>query len=158
MLLIGFMIGIACLVSAQDFASRFMEEMKPDTCLRCISISPKMIEEVLKINMEKEDARVREIISNLKSIRMVIAKTNGPKYYKKAISLLEKNLNRFDPYLSYKGKFEHYRILVRKRKGVIVELVMLANEKSKFTVVNFTGIMDDEFIDKLANSIDIKHT
>lgn len=157
-LLMAYMMGVVCLLSAQDFASRFMQEMKGDTCLKCISISPKMMEEVLKVDREQAGKKVKDMISNLKSMRMIVARTNGTVYYKKALGLLEKNLNRFDPFLSYKGKSEHYRILVRKRKGMIIELVMLAREKDKFTVVNFTGMMDDEFIDELANSLEMKHT
>lgn len=157
-LLVAFVIGFACILSAQDFASRFMKEMKPDTCLKCISISPKMMEEVLKVDAEQSDNKVKDIISNLKSMQMILARANGFVYYKKALGLLERNLNRFEPFLSYKGNSEHYRILVRKRKGIIVELVMLAQEKNKFTVINFTGMMDDEFIDKLAKSMEIKHT
>ena len=60
-------------VSAQDFASRFLTEHKADSNLTCITISPKMMEEIMKSDAEKDD-EVLEIISNLKSMQMLTAK------------------------------------------------------------------------------------
>ncbi|MEG2151411.1 MAG: DUF4252 domain-containing protein, partial [Bacteroidaceae bacterium] len=58
-------------ISAQDFASRFLEERTDDTNLKCISISPKMMHEVLKIDVEKGNEDILDIISNLKSMQML---------------------------------------------------------------------------------------
>ena len=57
-------------VSAQDFASRFLTEHKADSNLTCITISPKMMEEIMKSDAEKDD-EVLEIISNLKSMILI---------------------------------------------------------------------------------------
>ena len=49
-------------VSAQDFASRFLTEHKGDSNLTCVTISPKMMEEIMKSDAEKDD-EILEIIS-----------------------------------------------------------------------------------------------
>lgn len=144
-------------VSAQDFASRFMAEHKSDLNLTCISISPRMMEEVLKVNVEEDGNKILDIISNLKSMQMVSAEKDGTKYFKKALDILNKNSNRFEPFLSFNDSLQDCKIMVRKKNGVILELVMLMNQSGKFFVINFTGNMSDDFIDQVANSMSIKH-
>ena len=72
--------------------------------------------------------------------------------------IVEKNANRFDPYLSSKDRFGESRIMVRRHKGAIVEMVMLTNYRKAFSVINFTGIMSDEFISELARSMKQKRS
>lgn len=154
-LLICWIACISAVASAQDFASRFMAEHNRDTNLTCISISPKMMREIMKADIEKDDG-ILDIISNLKSMQMLTSQVKGRKYYKEALDILERNSNRFEPFLSLEDDGENYQIMVRKKEKKIIELVMLANEKNDFVVVNFTGKMDDGFINKLADSMKIK--
>lgn len=154
-LLICWMACISAVVSAQDFASRFMAEHNRDSNLTCISISPKMMQEIMKADIEKDDGTL-DIISNLKSMQMLTSRIKGKKYYKEALDILERNSNRFEPFLSLEDDGENYQIMVRKKGKKIIELVMLTNEKNDFVVVNFTGKMDDDFINKLADSMKIK--
>ena len=46
-LLMCWMALLSVAVSAQDFASRFMAEHKADSNLTCVTISPKMMEEIM---------------------------------------------------------------------------------------------------------------
>lgn len=155
-LLICWMSLLTVAVSAQDFASRFMTEYKSDTNLNCISVSPRMMEEVLKVNVENDGDKILDIISNLKSMQMITSEKEGAKYYKKALGIIEKNTNRFEPFLSFNDHSQDCRIMVRKKNGTILELVMLMNDSDKFFVINFTGNMNDKFIDKMANSFNMK--
>lgn len=157
-LLIAWMIFSSMFVSAQDFASRFLDKRGPDTNLECISISPKMIREILKIEVNGDEDEVLDIISNLKSMQMLKAEVNGDKYFKEALDILDKNANRFESFLSYEDTSANFRIMVRKKKDDIIELVMLVNERNKFVVVNFTGNMNKEFITRLASSMNLKRS
>ncbi|MCD8167565.1 MAG: DUF4252 domain-containing protein [Bacteroides sp.] len=40
-----------------------------------------------------------------------------------------------------------------EKNDLIIELVMLMQEKDRFTVINFTGTMDEEFIDKISYTL-----
>lgn len=158
-LLISWMICLSAVVSAQDFASYFLEKCQPDSNLECISISPKMIEEILKIEVDDTEDGVLDIISNLKSMQMLKADKNGEEYFEEALDILDKNAERFEPFLSFEDSSANCRIMVRrKRKKEIIELVMLVNENSKFLVVNFTGHMNDKFITRLAGSMNLKRS
>ncbi len=153
-LLLCCMAWIAVSLSAQDFASRFMNEHQEDSNLTCITISPKMMEEIMNMNNEAErNDEILEIISNLKSMQMLTANVKGQKYYEDALEIVEKNSGRFEPFLSFDGNSENCKIVVRKKSKAIIELVMLVRDKNHFVVVNFTGNMSPEFINKLAASM-----
>lgn len=143
---------LSVVMAAQDFASRFMEEYKGDKNLTCISVSPKMMEEMLKADTEKDESML-DIISSLKSMQMLSSSVDGTGYYKKAVGILNRNSHRFEPFLTFEDGKENGRIMVRRKKGEIIELVMLVNEGTRFLVINFTGNMSDKFIDELARSI-----
>ena len=136
-LLMCWMALLSVAVSAQDFASRFMAEHKADSNLTCVTISPKMMEEIMKSDAEKD---------NLKSMQVLTSDVEGKKYFDAALKVVEKNTGRFESFLSFKDKSENCQIMVRKKKDTIVELVMLMHEKNHFAVINFTGNMSPEFI------------
>ena len=144
-LLMCWMALLSVAVSAQDFASRFMAEHQADSNLTCVTISPKMMEEIMKSDAEK-DKEVLDMISNLKSMQVLTSDVEGKKYFNAALKVVEKNSGRFESFLSFKDKSENCQIMVRKKKSTIVELVMLMHEKNHFAVVNFTGNMSQEFI------------
>ncbi|BEH00148.1 hypothetical protein BSYN_24120 [Bacteroides sedimenti] len=156
-LLIICIVLLAGKVSAQDFASRFLEKHLPDTNLTCVTISPKMMEKVMNLEVDGEQDMM-EMISKLKSMRMVTTEVNGQKYYNEALKVLEKNSGRFEPYLSFEDKSENYQIMIRKKKNAIIELVMLMREADNFTVINFTGNMSQDFIARLAKSMEPKNS
>ena len=144
-------------VSAQDFASRFLSEYDSDSNLVCITISPKMMREIMKSDVERDD-EVLEIISNLKSMQMLTSEVKGQKYYDAALKVVEKNPGRFEPFLSFKDKSANCQIMVRKKNDAIIELVMLMHDKNHFAVINFTGNMSPEFISQLAASMKPKRS
>ncbi len=116
------------------------------------------MEEVLKIDIERDSNGMLDMISNLKSMQMLVSETKGKKYFREALALLKKNSERFQPLRSYKSESENCRIMVRKKNGEIVELVMLVNDNRKFVVINFTGNMNDEFIERIATSMKIERS
>lgn len=146
---------ISVSVCAQDFASRFLESHKPDTNLNCVTISPNMMEKVMNLDVQNED-KMMDMISKLKSMQMITTQVNGQKYYKEALSVLEKNSGRFVSFLTFDDKSENFQIMVRKKKDAIIELVMLMREDDNFTVINFTGNMSKDFIARLAKEMEPK--
>jgi len=146
---------ISVSVCAQDFASRFLESHKHDTNLNCVTISPNMMEKVMNLDVHNED-KMMDMISKLKSMQMLTTQVNGQKYYKEALSVLEKNSGRFVSFLTFDDKSENFQIMVRKKKDAIIELVMLMREDDNFTVINFTGNMSKDFIARLAKEMEPK--
>jgi hypothetical protein len=116
-----------------------------------------MMQKVLDLNLENEE-QMMDMISKLKSMQMLTSQGNGQKYYKEALSILEKNSGRFESFLTFEDKSENFQIMVRKKRNAIIELVMLMRQDDNFTIINFTGNMSRDFIDRLAKSMEPKHS
>lgn len=138
-------------VYTQDFASRFRSEHEGDSALICVTISPKMMHDILNSSAEKDESMM-EIIADLKSMQMCVANENGQLYYDSAMDVCEKNSSLFEPFLSYDEAEGNCKIMVRKKKEEVTELIMLMKQNEGFALINFTGAMDAEFISKLAEA------
>jgi hypothetical protein len=152
------LVGILLFASAtaQDFITRFMDTHKADSNLVHVTVSPKMLEMILwgMEELEENDTQMGDILSDLKSMQMISATVETEKYRDEALEVLKKNANRFEPYLSFDGTEENCKILVRRKKEQIIELVMLQYSKEAFSVLNLTGIVSPDFIAKLTSSVD----
>lgn len=133
---------------AQDFASRFLAAHKADSTLSCVTVGPKMMAELLKYD-ECKDPEMSDMISSLKSMQVLTASTNGRSYYSEALQLVKKNSGRFEPYLAFNDEQGEGKILVRTKRGTIVEVVMFKCEKRRFVLVNLTGKISPEFAKKM---------
>lgn len=152
--LIGLWAFMAIAAHAQDFASRYMAEHAGDSTLTCISVSPKMMEEILNSGIEKDDSTgMADIISKLKSMQIVSADREGKNHFRQAEAMAQKNSARFKELASYDEGKDRGRIFVREQKAQIVELVLLRQKGRRFTVINFTGDMNREFIAQLTHTM-----
>jgi hypothetical protein len=144
------------ILPAQDFTSIFLEENGVDSTLIRVTISPKMMEEILKSDTGKNED-ILEIISSLKSMQALSSHANGESYFRKARKIVEDHSKRFEPYLSYADENNNCQIVVRKKGRVIIELIMLMVEEDRFAIINFTGKIKPEFISTLTRSMSRKH-
>ena len=134
-----------------------VSENAGDTTLVCISVSPRMMEEILEKGIQEKDTiGITEIISKLKSMQIVYAEKRGKGYFEKAEEMAERNSARFRKLASYDKEKDHCRIFVREQEEQIVELVLLKQEGRRFTVINFTGNMDRGFIEELKHTMILK--
>lgn len=147
--LLGFIVA-----EAQDFVSKYMDENANDSTLTCISVSPKMMEEILESSVGKNDTTgVADIIAKLKSMQIINSLEEGDIHFQRAENLARKNSARFKELAFYDEGDDRARIFVREQKNQIVELVLLRQEASRFTVINFTGDMDRDFIEQLRQTM-----
>ena len=86
----------AFVAQAQDFAQHFVSSCNDDTTISCITISPKMFEEIRIRQGLVKDESMREAINDIKSVRIVEARRHCKKHFNKASSQLSRNSNRFD--------------------------------------------------------------
>lgn len=145
--------------SAQDFASRFMQMCDEDTAVVCVTVSPKMMEQLGRQNDAEISEDMAQAIHKLKSARIVTATSNSDIYYDRAEKLLVKNSRRFRRSKSYNTQSVHGTFYTRQTKnGNTVELILLHNDTRKGTmvIVNLTGDIDKEFIDSLSKHFGVK--
>ncbi len=135
----------------QDFASRFMQQCSADT-VECITISPKMMGQLVAMGGENRNDTLLHAIAKLRSARILQAKQNGAHYYERAEALLKKNARRFKHLKDFRTeRLEGVFYSREQRSGRKVEMVMLgkAPEKNGFVLINLTGDIDEEFIEML---------
>ena len=158
-LLITMIVGAAAMAQrAQDFASRFMKEHSNDTTIQCVTVSPKMMEQLANSFDESRNATLRLAIGKLKSARIVTAAEN---YFDDAEELLRQNAARFTFEKGYTRGQQHGAFYERKnRKGNTVELIMLHadNRLGRLTIINLTGNLDKDFISSLMHSFNWQDT
>ena len=150
---------IACSIHTwgQDFASKFMEQCsKENGEIQCQTVSPKMMEKLVDTmtapNGDRDEEVPGYLLSKLKSARIITATKQSEKFFRKAEHLIEKNKNRFTPWVENQPGQKN-KIFVRKHDEVIRELVVLnlnPDEKT-LTIVNLTGDMDDRFMKMLSS-------
>ena len=145
---------IACLVSfvvvaitslaqrSVDFASKYMACCNGDTLVKCVTIGPKMMEQLTK----RHDANSNAYI--------------GEDYYIKAENLLKRYPKRFRHDKDYHNAHAMGTFYQRMSKdGKVVELVMLHNDtvKNAMVIVNLTGDIDEEFTELLSKNLGNKN-
>jgi len=140
----------------QDFVSRFMQRCDGDTALQCVTVSPKMMEQLTKEADASHEEYMADAIEKLKSVRIVTASVHGEEYYQMAEDLLKRNSQRFHYDKHYSAEHSYGAFYSRKLKsGETVELIMLhADTKTqRMAIVNLTGDIDDEFINSLTKML-----
>lgn len=129
----------AFVAQAQDFAQHFVSSCNDDTTISCITISPKMFEEIRIRQGLVKDESMREAINDIKSVRIVEARRHCKKHFNKASSQLSRNSNRFEVLPESTDK---NIVAVRRRGGNIVEYVTICHIQKKdqqFLIIDITG-------------------
>lgn len=155
-LITAVMISVAVMAqggqSGQDFAAKFVEQCGVDTAVQCVTISPKMMEQLTRQADAVHSEHIAQAIQKLKGARIVTTSVNGSEYYRRAEDLLKKNPQRFRRTDSYHNDRAQGTFYVRQTKsGETVEMILLHNDTKAGTlvVVNLTGSIDDEFVDSI---------
>ena len=150
-------VGVAAWAQkGQDFASRFMQICDGDTAVHCVTVSPKMMEQLTKQpDMTGRNEHIAQAIQKLKSARIITTSVHGEGYYQEATQLLKRNAQRFQPTKSYKNEHSYGSFYTRKLKsGRTVELILLHTDTKarQLVIVNLTGDIDEEFINSLSKN------
>ena len=134
----------------QDFATKFMEingeEFKE---LTCNTVSPYMMERIMKLDTLEDNQDMRKVLSQLKSIQIVkaVGNTVGDSLFNRATELAQHNQKRYKLYATDQER----QIYLRTRNKIIVEMVFIAKLDNIFNIVNLTGNMNKSFLKELTD-------
>ena len=146
-------------MAAQDFAQKFADEWAKDSVLETVTISPKMMEQMLGMApaaVNQQGQRIKEALAKLRSMRIVTAHRDTQLYYQRATDLLDRNSTRFQRTDTFAQTNAEGAFYARKnQQGETVELVMLYQhqERQRFVVVCLTGTIDEAFFRSLLESM-----
>ena len=134
----------------QDFASRYMALYAQGTSLECTTVSPLMMEKLLKRPSVEEDSSTKRVLAQLKSIRMVTNANPAETtlLYENALKLARQNPKRY----RLQAEEEEKKIYVRRRGRLIVEMVLLMKHDARLNLINLTGNMNEDFLQQLSGS------
>lgn len=142
--------AIALAQKEQDFATKFME-LNGNTYkeLSRSTVSPYMMERIMKLDTLEDNDEIRKVLSQLKSIQIVEAKGKPAcdSLFNKATELAQQNPRRYKLYVNDTLR----KIYLRTKKDIIVEMVFIANANRAFNLVNLTGNMSESFLKELTN-------
>lgn len=131
----------------QDFATRFMDLYGEGSSIERMTISPQMLERVMRLPEMEENSEEKEILSQLKSIQMLTNADSAETktLYGEAVQLAQHNAQRY----KLRADADDKKLYIRERGEVIVEMVLLMRDEQSFLLINFTGNMTDKFLEQV---------
>lgn len=131
----------------QDFASRYMALYAKGTTLTCTTVSPLMMERMLRLPSVEDNEQMKGVLKQVKSIRLVThtdaAETTH--LYEEAVNLAQCNKARYH----LQSEANEKKLYVRRRGKVVVEMVLITKQNDHLSLVNLTGNMSDKFMEQL---------
>ena len=146
-----------------DAISKYFDKYVDNEDFTVVFISPKMFEMISKLEIEnlvdEDDAeeidikQVREMIGNIKSVRVMETDKNPEMYYKEAVNKI--NTKDYDLLVSVRDEGENVRIWTKSTGDVINELFLLVGASDEFVMVSLVGDIDLNQISKLAKTMNV---
>lgn len=137
-----------------DAINSFFKQYESNEKFTLVSISPKMFKMMGKVKWDDMDPKVKNVISNLSSFRMITSEENGNLYYNEATKKL--NLSTYEEIMTVRDNGENIRFFIKESNNIVNELVMLMGSKTDFMLMCLTGNIDLENINKLGSAINVK--
>ena len=107
-----------------------------------------MMERLLKLPKVEGDSTTKQVLSQLKSIRLAISPNPAETetLYANALQLAKQNPKRYKLYAEEEGK----KLYTRSRGQVIVEIVLFMKHEQQFSLINLTGNMNRQILEQLS--------
>lgn len=131
----------------QDFASRYMSLYAQGTSLSCTTVSPLMMERLLRLPSVEENEQAKQVLQQLKSIRVVshTEVSEAQHLYHLATKLAENNSARY----KLRAEEDDKLLYSRRRGKLIVEIILMMKQHDHFTLVDLTGNMNESFMEQI---------
>lgn len=138
----------------QDAITKYFEQYMDDEKFTMVYITPKMFQMISKLNLkDKEGQELKEVLQDLRGLRILHTEENGLQYYKEAMSKFK--TQEYELLMSVRDKNENVRFWTKEKDGIIDELLMLVGEPEEFTLISFIGKINLDKLSKLSNNIDV---
>jgi len=152
-IILTFILGAGALGFSQNSAlDQFFKSYMDDTSFTVVNISPKMFELISRLDVKDMEPEVKNLVSNIKSLRILTKETNGRKYFQEANKKLTSS--QFEEILSVReNEGDNVRILIKEQGGFINELVLIVGGEDEFVLLDLVGKIDLKTIGKLGSTI-----
>ena len=140
-------------VQAQnDAISKYFDKYMDDENFTVVYISSKMFEMFAKIDPDV-DEEVKEVIRDLKGLRILVRDEGGLKYYKEAIKKI--NFDEYEELMTVRDDGTNVKFVIREEGDIIKELLLIVGGDDEFVLMSFMGKIDLAKISRLAKDMEI---
>jgi hypothetical protein len=142
-------------IFAQNQAvDRFIAKYEDNDNFTSVFVSPKMFDMVSKVAGEEADGELKEILKDIKGLKILSTKINPGVFYKEAAENL--GFEKYDLLMKVREKDQNVKIFTKEATGIINELILLVGGDEEFTLLSFVGKIDLEKIGRLAGKLNIE--
>jgi hypothetical protein len=139
----------------QDGIVRFFDKYLDDEDFTVVFITPKMFQMIAKLSSNDPDAaNVKEILKDLRGLRVLTSEKNGVALYKEALTKFS-NAD-YELLMKVRDGKENVNFWTREENGHIVELLLLVGGQKEFTLISFLGNIDLQKLSRLSDKINIE--
>ncbi len=152
------LLSLAGSLSAQnDAISKYFNKYVEDERFTVVYISPKMFSlfDQMDLNLKDEEAQaLMEVVSDLKSLRILVADENTKGFFKEAMNTI--NTKEYEVLLTVRNKNqENVNFYIKDNgDGIIHELLLLIGGGDEFVLMSFMGDINLSKISNLANAFE----
>lgn len=151
--LIFFFALLISTVSAQnDAVDRFFSKYLDHDDFTAVVISPKMFNMMASGLEGNDETEFKEVIKNIKSLKILTANDKDQKYFKEFINKLPKS--EYEVLLEVREKGQNIKFYTRESGNQVTELLLLIGGE-EFVMMCFGGNLDLNKISKLAKGMNI---
>lgn len=143
-------------INAQnDAIAKYFDQYVEDENFTVVYITPKMFQMIAKLDLKDREAQeLKEVLQDLKGLRILTTEKNALHYYKEAISKFK--TQEYELLMTVRDKDENVRFWTKETpNGNISELLMLVGGVKEFVMISFMGNIDLNKISKLANNMNV---
>ena len=151
-IVILFALLVSSLSAQTDAIDRFFSKYQEHDDFTVVFISPKMFNMMGSGLEGKESSEFKEIVKDIKSLKILTASDNEQKYYKEFTKKLPKN--EYEVLLNVREKDQNVQFFTKESGNQIQELLLMVGG-DEFVLMSFTGNLDLNKISKLTKSMNI---
>ncbi len=154
-ILTAFVMSVTLSFGQQNAIEKFFNDYQDDDNFTMVYVSPKMFGMISKVTGDEFDQDLKDIISDLKSLRVLTTKVDAMKVYKDANSRI--NTSQYELLLTARDKGQNVNFFTKSTNNgdVIEELLLLVGGSEEFVLLSFLGSLDLNKISKMASKLNI---
>ncbi len=154
-ILTAFVMSVTLTFGQQNAIEKFFDDYQDNDNFTMVYVSPKMFGMINKVTGDEFDQDIKDIISNLKSLRVLTTKVDAMKVYKDANSRI--NTSQYELLLTARDKGQNVNFFTKstKNEDIIEELLLLVGGNEEFVMLSFLGSLDLNKLSKIASKLNI---
>lgn len=136
-----------------DAIEKYFEKYMDDESFTMVYVSPRMFQMFAEIDPEDMEEELKEVISDIKGLRILTTENNTMALYKEAQKTIR--TSEYEVLMTVRDEGSNVNFLIKEEGDLIKELLLLVGGEDEFVMISFVGNIDLDKISKLSKSMDI---